>query len=344
MKPSEELMLLLELNNYDVEKFKLKMQVKYEETGNLDLYKFKKYADLIVSHYLYEENLDYFSRNPLTYRSDWGDDVVSMDQFKVKHTDILEEEITLKEFLVLKEFNEVNKESILYDILDKWVEEYRESSIRSMENLRHMIIALPKKSRKYHKPSKIMFLLAILIAFVNMLLFKNPATLQPSFVSFISDFVVDWNQLLYDVPWYSLYGVFTILLFVLYAVLNNSFSRLIRDVRGEKNKYAVKTFDKWDNDMKNARLKQSGILEDYVDLVVKKPKKSKLELKTLIGPEILMDKFKNYVKMVEKKYDWMTKNYSRFMTYIRLLFLLAFLFNLGFIGVGFAIMRGLINV
>ena len=343
MKPSEELMLLLELNNYDVEKFKLKMQVKYEETGNLDLYKFKKYADLVVSHYLYEDNLDYFSRNPLTYKSNWGVDVESMDQFIVKHPDVVDE-ISLKEFLLLKDFNEVHKESILYDILDGWVEEYREASIKSMENLREMIVMLPKKNKKYHKPSKLVFLFAVLFALFNMLLFKNPTVLQPSFASFISDFIIDWNQLLYDVPWYSLFGVFTILFFSLYAVLNNSFSRLIRDVRGEKNKHATKTFDKWDNDMKNARLKQSGLLEDYVDLVIKKPKKSRLELKTLIGPEILMDKFKTYVKMVEKKYDWMTKNYSKVMRYLRLLFFVAIVINIAFIGVGFAIMRGLINV
>lgn len=343
MKPSEELMLLLELNNYNVDKFKLKMQVEYEETGNLDLYKHKKYADLIVCHYLYEENLDYFSRNPLTYRSDWGTDVESMDQFRVKHPD-LEEEITLKEFLLLKEFNDVNRESILYDILDKWVEEYRESSIKSMENLRSMIILLPKKSKKYHKPSKLTLLFAVLLGFINMLIFKNPEILQPSMMPFIGDFVTDWNQLLYDVPWYSLFGVSSILLFVLYAVLNNAFSRLIRDIRGEKNKHATKTFNKWDNDMQNARLKQSGLLEDYVDLVVKKPKKSKLELKTLVGPEILMDKFKSYVKMIERKYDWMTNNYSTVMAYLRLLFLFAFIFNIAFIGIGFAIMRGLIDV
>ena len=343
MKPSEELMLLLELNNYNVDKFKLKKQVEYEETGNLELYKYKKYADLIVCHYLYEENKDFFSRNPLTYRTSWDPTIESMDQFNITHPDI-EEEMTLKSFLQLKKFNEVNRESILYDVLDKWVEEYREASIKSMENLREMILNLPKKNRKYHKPSKILFLFATLFALVNMLLFKNPEIIQPTAIVFISDFVVEWNQLLYDIPLYSLFGVFTILLFVLYAVLNNSFSRLIRDVRGEKNKRAIKTFDKWDNDMKNARLKQSGLLEDYVDLVIKSPEKSRIELITLIGPGLLLDKFKNYVKMVERKYDWMTKNYSKVMFYLRLLYFIAFVFNLAFIGVGFAIMRGLINV
>lgn len=343
MKPSEELMLLLELNNYDVEKFKLKMQVEYEETGNLDLYKYKKFSDLIVCHYLYEENKDYFSRNPLTYGLEWGSEVESMDQFYFSHPDV-EEKMTLKSFLLLDRFNEVNKESILYDVLDGWVEEYREASIKSMENLRGMIVSLPKKSKKYHKPSKVLFLFAVLIALFNMLLFKNPEVLQPTFASFISDFVIDWNQLLYEVPWYSLFGVFTIISFALYAVLNNAFSRLIRDVRGEKNKHAIRTFDKWDNDMKNSRLKQSGLLEDYVDLVIKKPKESRIDLLTLIGPEILLDKFKNYVKMVERKFDWMTQNYSKMMFYLRMLYIVALVLNLTFIGVGFAMIRGLINV
>ena len=34
MKPSEELMLLLELNGFDVLKFKLKKQLEFEKTGN----------------------------------------------------------------------------------------------------------------------------------------------------------------------------------------------------------------------------------------------------------------------------------------------------------------------
>ncbi len=81
MNSSEELMLLLELNGFDITKFKLKMQLQYEKTGNIELYKHKKYADLVVCHYSFEEDEDYFHRNPLTYRSSWGKDVNSIDQF-----------------------------------------------------------------------------------------------------------------------------------------------------------------------------------------------------------------------------------------------------------------------
>ena len=65
---SEELMLLLELNGYDITKYKLKKQLEFEKTGNIDLYRHKRFADLLVSHYSYVENADHYHRNPLTYK------------------------------------------------------------------------------------------------------------------------------------------------------------------------------------------------------------------------------------------------------------------------------------
>ncbi len=343
MKPSEELMLLLELNNFDILKYKLKKQLEYEDSGNLDLYRYKKYADLVVSHYLFQENEDFLHRNPLTYRTNWAKSINSIDQFIFTHPD-LDEEMTLKEFLPLKEVDDINRESILYDVLDAWVEEYREASITKMENLREMIKLLPKKSKKYRKPSKGTFILTVILAFISIVLYKNPTVFQPEAIAFIADFVGELNQLLYDVPWYSFLGVASILLLATHAVLNNVLSRFIKDVRSEKNKHAERTFDKWEVDMKNSRLKQSGILEDYVDLVIKKPSKSFLELKTLIGPEILMNKFKAYVRMIEGKCDWMTKHYAKLMVSLRILFTASIVVNVIFFAVGFALMRGWIGV
>jgi hypothetical protein len=333
MKPSEELMLLLELNGFDIAKFKLKKQLEYEKTGNIDLYKHKNYADLIVSHYQFEENKDYFHRNPLTYREQWGKDIESVDQFYFKHAE-LDYELTLREFMKLKSFNDVQKESILYDVFDTWVEEYRESSITQMENLREMIKLLPKKSKRHKKPRKgpmiFMALLTILLAF----LYKNPEVLKPAFLTLTHNIVDKYNGLLYDNNWFSFLGFITILLTSLYAIANVSFTRFIRDIRSEKNKHALRTFDKWDNDMKNIRLEQSGILEDYVDQIIKNPKKTYFEISKLIGPEILMDKFKRYVTMVELKYDWMTKNYSLLMKWLRRIFIIALLFNIAFYVLG----------
>lgn len=334
MQASEELMLLLELNNFDIAKYKLKKQLEYENSGNLDLYKHKKFSDLLISHYTFSEDGDFLHKNPLTYKNDWPSTASSIDQFYITHPDILEE-TTLKEFLNDDSFNEINKESIVFDVLDGWVEEYREASISMMENLREMIILLPKKNKKYRKPSKIAFLVSILFLIFTAMVFRRPESL-------FFEYFVDINQLLYDIDLYSLLGFVATLGLALYAVANNAFSRFIRDVRSEKNKHAVKTFDKWENDMKNTRLKQSGILEDYVDLVIKKPKKSELELKSLIFPEVLISKFKAYVKQIEGKYDWMTKNYSKLVSILRLMFIGSIVLDIVFILVGFLIIRGVI--
>ena len=95
MKKSEELMLLLELNGFDIAKYKLKKQLEYEKTGNIDLYKHKRFSDLLVSHYSFAEEKDHFHRNPLTYKDSWGENVQSIDQFYFNHTE-LDGEMTLK--------------------------------------------------------------------------------------------------------------------------------------------------------------------------------------------------------------------------------------------------------
>lgn len=343
MKSSEELMLLIELNGYDITKYKLKKQLEYEKNGNIDLYKHKKYADLIVSHYQFEENTDYFHRNPLTYRELWGEEVKSLDQFYFKHPEI-DVEMTVREFMQLTTFNEVQKESILYDIFDGWVEEYREASITQMENLKQMIELLPKKSKRHKKPRRGPFIISVLLILLIALLYKNPEILKPSMFGFTHNLVDGYNQALYDSDWYSFLGVFSMFLLAGYAVYNNFLARFIRDVRSEKNKHALRTFDKWEEDMKNVRLDQSGLLEDYVDRLIKKPKNTFQDIKLMIGPELLMDKFKRYVFMVERKYDWMTKNYKNLMRWGRRGFTVALLLNIVFYVVGFAIMRGWIGV
>lgn len=338
MKKSEELMLLLELNGFDISKFKLKKRLEFEKTGNINLYKFKKFSDLLKSHYLFQEQADHFHRNPLTYKEEWGEEVKSIDQFYFTHTE-LDTEMTLEEFTKLDSFNEVQKESILYDILDAWVEEYRESSITQMEHLKEMIYKLPKKSKKYKKPGKFSFVVSVILLLLLAFLFKSHQSVEN--FPFIGGFLFGG---LYDIllvnDVYSFLGATTILFTALYAVANNFFGRFIKDIRSEKNKHVDRTFIKWEADLEKTRLKQSGYLEDYVDTVIKNPDKSYLDLKILIGPELLIQKFKYYVQMVEWKYDFMTKYYSLFMKIIRYLFMLAFLLNVAFYVVGIGIKGG----
>lgn len=340
MKKSEELMLLLELNGFDIAKYKLKKQLEYEKTGNIDLYKHKKFADLLMSHYLFKEEKDHVHRNPLTYKTDWGENVDSIDQFYFRHPE-LDTEITIKEFVKLKSFNEVQKESILYDVLDKWVEEYRDASITQMEHLKDMIKMLPKKSKKYRRPGTGAFLLSVIFLLMLAFLFENPASIEgfPIIGKFLFGGLHD---VLLQNDTYSFFGATVVVITAIYAVGNNFYGRFIRDVRGEKNKHADRTFAKWESDLEKTRLKQSGLLEDYVDQIIKNPMKTSFDLTQLIGPELLIEKFKNYVQMVEWKYDFMTKYYATIMRVIRIMFVVTFLLNIAFYLFGIALRGGII--
>lgn len=343
MNPSEELMILLELNGYDVTKFKLKKQLEYEQSGYLELYKNKTLHDLVVDYYTYEDNQDHRHRNPLMYREDWDSSITSIDQFYVSHPDILDG-VTLKDVLLTEEFSPVHKESIIYDILDGWVEEYRESSIVRMENLHEMVQRMPKKSKKYKKPSLFGFILALLLALLLMFTYMSPNTLSVPIVSIFGTWFTNFVPYLYDYPWFAFLGNVAIYMLVIFVVANSLFRRYIKDIRSEKNKHADRTFQKWNNDMKQVRLEQAGLLEDYIAKVLKKPQKSFLDITTLMAPENLMEKLKAYVMMVERKYDLMTKYYKTYRRILRAWFAVSLFAFAAFTVVGFALDWGWIGV
>ncbi|MCF7925392.1 MAG: hypothetical protein K9L26_02560, partial [Candidatus Izimaplasma sp.] len=265
MTPSEELMLLFELNGYDVTKFRLKKYLEFDQaTNNVNLYQQKTLKDLLIAHYTYTSDISELHKNPLTYQRSWALEIDSLDEFYVSHIDI-EEEMTLKEFIQLDSLNTLTKESILYDVFDQWIEEYRNASIQQMENLERLIELLPKKIKKQRKPSLIAFLITTIIALLMAFLYRSKETLTPAMLPFLTPFVDKLHTLLYDWPLYSLFGVTVITLLVGHSVLNLFFKKFIKDVRGEKSKHAKRMFKKWNQDMEKARIKQSGVFEDYVE-------------------------------------------------------------------------------
>jgi preprotein translocase subunit Sss1 len=343
MTPGEELMLLLELNGYDVTRFKLKKQLEYEQSGDTELHKHKTLADLIVAHYQSATTIEPHHRNPLSYRKEWGPDVTDLRNFFVAHPDLLDG-VTLEDVIRSDEFDEVHKESILYDVLDHWVEEYRESSITRMENLREMIRLMPKKNRKYKKPSRLAMIGTLLLALFGMLIYLSPDTLTDGPVPFMANIVTGMVELLHESTWYALLGNVAIYALLLYVIANMFFRRYMVDIRSDKNKRSEQTFDKWEQQMKTKRLEQAGVLEDYVDRVIRHPKQSSLSLTELEGPERFMQKLKDYVMMVERRYDVMTRYYRTYRRVLRLWLLFAWFSMFAFIGIWFAVEGGWIDV
>jgi hypothetical protein len=343
MKPSEELMLLLELNNYEVTRFKLKKQLEYEETGNIDLFHHNKFADLVISHYLYEDSLDKRHKNPLMYHQNWDTSINSISQFYVIHPEI-DKEVTLGDFLLQESLDGVSNEKVLRDVFDVWVEEHEELSLRKMENLRDMAILLPEKSEIYKKPSTFGFFVSILLVIFLLIFYVRPLLLQPASLDFITKFIQDWNQLIHDIPMYYMSGIIIVAMLISYTVSNYLFSRINKNVKSIKEKKAIKMFGKWKKSIEKLREKQSKIIENYIDKVVEDPTKSFLDLKKLNRPELQLEKYKTSIMAMEYRYDSMIKNYRKQIIILKTLFILSIITFSAYIALGYALIRGWINV
>ncbi len=340
MKPSEELMLFLELNGFDLLKYRLKKQLEFEEENKLSKYKYKSIEELLLDYYSDHEKEDLLKQNPLKYKDSYPKEIKSLDQFYVSHLD-LERSVPLKEFLEDDQFNDIQKESILYDIFDKWIDEYRESSTVHMENLKNMIKLLPKKSKRYKVPSRFAMILVILMMLFVGLVYKSPDTLKSALFANLYYVARDFNLALYYSNWFSFVGMITFLVQTVTMVAYFFVGSYIRDVRSEKNKNALKMFDKWLTKIQNIRLNQSGYLEDYVDQVLnKKEKGTFFDITKLGGPETQLNKYKYYVLDVERKFDLMTKYYDKVKGWLRLLFLASIFMTIVFIIVGLSVAQG----
>ena len=211
-----------------------------------------------------------------------------------------------------------------------------------MDHLKQLIQLLPKKSKAYKRPGKLSVFLLIIAILLMAFLYRSPKMLMPSFLTLTHTFVTNFNQLLYDYDLFSLAGFVTILFTTFYIVFNNALSMLMRDVNNEKSKYARRTFKKWGKTLAKARKLQENTLQGYAGAASKG--KTKLDLKSLAAPEKRLGKYKWYVGMVNRRYDWMTKHYKTLMRWLRRTLFIVLLMNIGFVVFGLGLIGGWIHV
>lgn len=344
MKASEKLILMLDLNNYNIDNLFLKKQIESEKTGNLDLHKCNRYSELIICDYLHEHNEDYTRSNPFSYKNDLWGEVKSLDQLIIKHPDV-GKKLSIKDFLSIEIFSGNEKRNILNDVTDNWLEEYKKARTKSLNNLQELFFITTKdKNNYYRKPRKIAIIIGLLLSLFNIVLFIRPQMLQFGLDSSFTNYIDSWNQLLHDNPLYSVFGAFTILMFTLYTYKNYSLTRRIRSIVKEKTSNVLKRIYKWETELNKVISKQSKKLKKYVDLVLKKPERSSFELKKLNDQSALLVKYRTYVKKVERKYYWINKNYSVKIKRLRIIYFSFILCDVVFIALAYAIIRGLINV
>jgi len=257
MLPSEKLMLFLELNEVDVSDYLIRRQVEIKDSSQYGAYKINSIKKLL--EFIYEENTNLENlKNPLAYQNKRSHDIEFLEFIKVSHPD-LEKKMPLYEFLKLTSFNIIQKESILFDVLDEYVSDYRESTNALMNIYEQMTLQLPSKQKRYKKPSFIKFLIALFLSIFLLLVYQNSSS------AFTLGIGYNIHQLMIELPWYNTILFITTFLFVFYAVASNIFVQFIKNINKEKKIAVKKYFKKWNAKLDQKRLKQAGLLEDYVD-------------------------------------------------------------------------------
>jgi hypothetical protein len=354
MRPSEELMLLLELNGFDILKYRLKKQLEFAQEHPLKNTSVKTFKQLLIDHTKVKKSEDFTLKNPLSFSDAFPAEITSLDQFVVNHSDFVKP-MTIKSFAQESIFNDIQKESILYDILDQYVDEYREYTVGQMEVIKELMRDISKRrvpffvtiipflglfnrlglfkkasqykrntkyKKSYRTPSFLAFLLMIIAFLILGLTYHSPETLNLGIFGGLYTYINDANLLKNIFPLYNAFGFFTMLIVSISLVYHFVISRFIKDAREEKDKTLMASFDKWNKHIENERLKQAGLLEDYVDQVLQNQDNTFYEMDKLKGPQALLNKFELYVMNKEKKFDWMSKNYNTLLLWSRRSFIL----------------------
>lgn len=326
MKPSEELMLLLELNQFFVTRFKLKKQLEYEKSKNTALFHYDNYEDLVLHQYVSQDYHIDLHKNPLIDRTHWGTKIKRFNEFYINHPE-LKEEITLQIFLSSDTLNEIDKKRILHDILNQWVDEYQKASAEKMNDLKILASFLPATNKKYKSPNKVKLLIVGIL-----------------FTAMIALYIQGMKGLLEDIAIYRYLGIFVIFLLVIYVVSHSLIASYIHNIKIDKKAYAVKTINQWEEKMAKYKQKQEKLTGKFTSVILKNPEIECLSIKKLIGPETPIRNLTSYVKKMEHKFDLMTKNHQTINKAIGILFIITLIGCIVFFMMGFAMIEGWMNL
>lgn len=300
MNDGDKLMLLFEMLGNDVSKYKFKRQLEFEEYGNTDLYKTKTLEGMLLKC-RNKVDSDYYSKNPLTYTTHWQMEDRSLLNFYIKHPDIVGS-ITFGQLLKSDAYTEIMKESIIYDVCDAWVQEYRDFCYYRMKNIDTMFELLPEH-KKYSPPFFLFKWGSLFLIVILLWIFNNPSLLNIGIISNMNE------PLAYNVT-YNLVGILAILSLVVYLVVASAIGKIVRDIRKDKKLKKDKVFADLDEKVQLKRLNQSTVLEKFITDYFNKEEDLIFDISLFAGPEKHMRKAVLYTRAVERRYDYMTRYYG----------------------------------
>lgn len=228
MTATEELLVFLELNGYDVNKFKYNIQLSKEIQGNLKLIQKSTIKDFLEEYYLSSEEKDILHLNPLIYIDLWKNckvdkEVVSIEDFYINHPRV-EEDLTVYEFLNDKMIKDDIKIRVISEEITRWVREYK-SFVKRTLYLENEWMELMTREVEYQQTPPLIKLIPLVTIF-----FLFVFSVQPPFLNFTI-----YHDVLLSNSWFLSYTL--VFIFFLISTISRYDGYRSQFVRVKKREY-----------------------------------------------------------------------------------------------------------
>lgn len=199
MTATEELLVFLELNGYDVNKFKYQMQLTKELQGNTNLLQQNTIQNFLEEYYS-STKVDLLHSNPFIYTVLWEQkkvdkEKVSIEDFYITHERV-EEDLTIYQFVNDQTIKDDIKIRILSDQITKWIREYKSYIKRSLF-VQNEWLELMTREVEYQQTPPITKLIIAIVTFLLVII-----TLSPPFMESAIYLDAIMNQF-----WFMLYTI-----------------------------------------------------------------------------------------------------------------------------------------
>lgn len=254
MTSGEELMVFLEMNGYNITKYKLKKQLSQVKRGQISLMNKNSLQEFLLEYYN-SEDVSILHTNPLIYLELWNKQKIEKEKvnifdFFIEHPRI-ESVMTLQSFIDDATIKEEIKRRILNEIINKWVRDYKEYTKAIVDNTNEWADAMMKDVEYYRIPTMYK---TIGIALVFIILFL-------SYFSNLSFFKI-YHQAIVQTQWFNVYFIIVFVLAAVYVIRTDLFRKKVKNVKVTWKKHIVKQENKIDKQLDKFAFEFENLIEN----------------------------------------------------------------------------------
>jgi hypothetical protein len=329
MTAGEELMVFLEMNGYNIAKYKKKQQLSKFKTGNISLMHKKTLEDFLLTYYQ-SENSEVLHINPLIYIDLWQKHKIEKEKveifdFYIIHPRI-EADITLQSFIDDATIKEEIKRRILNEVIDKWVQDYKEYSKAIVSNINEWADEMIEDVEYYRIPT-LFKTIGISVVFIILFL---------TYFSKITFFNM-YQQEIMKTVWFNIYFIAIFTIAAIYIVKTDLFRKRVKNVKTSWKKQIVRQERKIDKQLD----KFTFVFEDLIvndELIKRRKVLKKLSSVETVNKGIL--RLKSCIFNFEKGFNKVLCNYETSLHFKDVSFFLILALFIVYMIMGFTLSKG----